>query len=210
MRIRASHVVSGVGLIVLSLLAPGAAVASDGTPTSATATTSATASSAAATRYWTSDPSRKPSDVSAQAQTWGACGWKTKNSKVVRAFKRRGAVTTRGKFPGGTSNLRCGNEKYGYRHIVARGHDKEWDAKARLGKMNWRDLADDSIKAALNDPDLIKVRRKNDTYGFERLMYLVDKKTGKKIAEVKTCTVVAHESKNIITAFPGKCPKGDA
>ena len=76
------------------------------------------------------------------AEVWGACGWRTDDNKVVRTFARqRGDAGMGFVLRGGTSQLLCGNEDYGYRHILKR-HRGEWETDARIGGTNWRDHAD--------------------------------------------------------------------
>ncbi|MEV4480014.1 hypothetical protein [Micromonospora coxensis] len=147
--------------------------------------------------------STAPGQVSTFA-VWGACGIFTDNHKLVRAFSRKAARTTSGapgSLPGGTSNLKCGSEKWGYRHIVKR-HLSQWENDAKIERKNWRDLADFAIGVALSDPDAVTYRKSNDTYCFSREIYLVDKRTGRVVAYRYPNVSIAAKSKNIITAYP--------
>ncbi|GIJ03976.1 hypothetical protein Sya03_33280 [Spirilliplanes yamanashiensis] len=136
------------------------------------------------------------------AQVWAACGVFTDNHKLVRAFSRKAMHTTAG-APGyvgaGTSNLKCGSEKWGYRHLLK--HRGEWEKNAKIEGKNWRDLADFAIAVVLSDPDVVSYRRSNDTYCFSREIYLIDKRTGRVAATKKPKVAIAAVSKNIITAY---------
>ncbi|WP_147376253.1 hypothetical protein [Micromonospora radicis] len=143
-------------------------------------------------------------DVVSTFAIWAACGILTDNHKLVRAFSRKAARTTSGppgSLPAGTSNLKCGSEKWGYRHIV-KNHLSQWENDARIEGSNWRDLADFAIAVALSDPDRVTYRQSNDTYCFSREIYLVDKRTGRIVAYRYPNVSIAAVSKNIITAFP--------
>lgn len=139
--------------------------------------------------------------LDAAAVIWGGCGLFDKNTKVIRAFTRVKASVGGGYIPGGTSNLACGSEAWGYRHIV-KNHLDQWEADAALDGGNWRDLADLAMSAALGDPDTIAYRSSNDTFCYSHLIYLVDKRSGKVAATRKPITIVARVSKNIITSYP--------
>jgi hypothetical protein len=81
----------------------------------------------------------------------------------------------------------------------------QWEANASISGDNWRDLADDSMVAALTDPDLVNARHSNDTFGFQRQMYLY--RGSERVGTIETCTVVTHAvNGKMITSFPGRCP----
>jgi hypothetical protein len=136
------------------------------------------------------------------AQIWAACGTFADNHKLVRTFSRKAMRTTVG-APGhlgaGTSNLKCGSEKWGYRHLLK--HRAEWETNARIEGSNWRGLADFAIAVVLSDPDVVSYRRSNDTYCFSREIYLIDKRTGRVAATKKPKVAIAAVSKNVITAY---------
>jgi hypothetical protein len=135
------------------------------------------------------------------AVTWGSCGVTTDKLKVLRTFNRvRGSDGSKS-LAGGKSNLACGNEKWGYKHIV-KEHLEDWQNIAAVAGENWRDTADLAISSALGDPDEVKYGSGNDTFCFSHLIYLADKKTGKVEGTNRPRTIVAHETKNIINAFP--------
>jgi hypothetical protein len=140
--------------------------------------------------------------VTAAAQTWAACGIFDRNTKIVRTFNRYRANAGGQYIPGGTSNLACGSDEYwGYRHIVA-GHLSQWENVAFPTGENWRDVADQFIAGALIDPDVVTYRQDNDTFAYCRLMYLIDKRSGRPVGVSYPRVVVAHVTKNIITAYP--------
>lgn len=58
---------------------------------------------------------------------------------------------------------------------------------------------------ALRDPDRVTYRSSNDTFCFQRLIYLVNEDTGEVVGQRNVAVVVARVSKNIITAFPATC-----
>jgi len=136
-------------------------------------------------------------------QVWAACGIFTDNQKLVRAYKRKAMHTTSGApgyVPAGTSNLRCGSEKWGYRHIV-KNHLSQWEQNAAIERKNWRDLADFAINLSLSDPDKVTYRKANDTYCFSRQIVLINKRTGEVAAYKYPKVSIASVSKNVITAY---------
>jgi hypothetical protein len=138
------------------------------------------------------------------AQVWAACGIFDDKQKLVRAFSRVAASTTKGDpgyLPAGTSNLKCGSDTWGYNHIV-KNHLSQWENDAAIEGKNWRDLADFAISVALTDPDTVTYRKSNDTYCFSREIYLIDKRNGQVVATRYPNVTVAAASKQIITAFP--------
>lgn len=141
----------------------------------------------------------------AAALSWAPCGAFDDNGKVVEVYDRYRTNTPTGQYmAGGFSDLDCGSSNYGYRHIVDR-HLSQWEAKAALTKQNWREVADFGINWALQDPDRTTYRSYNDTFCFQRLIYLVNTQTGQTAGTTQVAVVVARVSKNIITAFPGSC-----
>ncbi|MFI5953438.1 hypothetical protein [Cryptosporangium sp. NPDC051539] len=109
-----------------------------------------------------------------------------------------------GKFlRGGKSNLLCGDKKFGYRHILD-GHRTEWERAAFPVRRNWRDVADFSIATILGDPDKVTYSTRAKTYCFSRVIYLVDKNTGRTVSTSIPRVAVAESTKRIITAFPSK------
>lgn len=140
---------------------------------------------------------------------WAGCGWKDNKYKTVRVFTRHRATATTGQFlRGGKSDLHCGTERWGYRHILER-HLDEWQTMAALAQENWRDTADYSIKWALRDPDRVTYRSARKTFCFQRSILLVDERNGHVAGQRDVSVVVARESKNIITALPGPCRKSE-
>lgn len=77
---------------------------------------------------------------------------------------------------------------------------------ASLTRQNWRETADYAIEWTLRDPDRGTYRSDNDTFCYQRLIYLVDNRTKRTVGTATVRVVVARRSHNIITAIPGgKC-----
>lgn len=157
-------------------------------------------SSVTSDRVWTEDKNHLPGDVQPLV-TWAACGAFDSNTKVVRAFSRAATSGVSPYMGSGTSNLACGSDAWGYRHIVG-NHLSQWKYRASQARENWRDTADYGIEWALKDPDRVRYRSSNDTYCFSRLIYLVNKSNGKVVDTYYPNVVVARGTKNIITAYP--------
>jgi hypothetical protein len=119
----------------------------------------------------------------------------------VRTFQRYRANAGGQYIPGGTSNLDCGSDVWGYRHIKAK-HLSQWEDVASYTGENWRDVADQFIAGALIDPDVVTYRKDNDTFAYCRLMYLIDKRSGRPVGVSYPRVIIAHVTKNIITAYP--------
>ena len=138
----------------------------------------------------------------AAAEVWAACGITTSDTKIVRSFSRyRAAAQVPYYLAGGTSALVCGDSSYGYRHIKDR-HLAEWERDAAVVRSNWRDHADFAIATTLSDPDRTSYRTRNDTFCFQRLIYLVDRSTGRQVGTRTILVSVASGFKNVITAHP--------
>jgi hypothetical protein len=138
-------------------------------------------------------------------QVWGACGSSDPAYKIVRAFSRYRTSGTGTYLAGGTSNLRCGTTTgYGYRHIYT-NHRSQWEQKGALTAQNWRDVADFGIEWSLRDPDSTKWRSSNQSWAFQRTIYLVNKSTGQGVGQTEVCTVVGLSTQNVITSYPGAC-----
>jgi hypothetical protein len=140
--------------------------------------------------------------MQANAATWGACGIFDDRFKLVRVFYRSASNVPNGPEIGsGTSDLHCGSEKWGYRHIKDR-HRSQWEYDAYLVGRDWRTHADWAIDWILKAPQSTTYRAKNDTYCYSRKLYLVRRRDGKVVGTRTPHVVVARMSKNIITAFP--------
>jgi hypothetical protein len=156
---------------------------------------------------WSTTPaplSTQSVTIASTTKPWGACGIWTDNHKLVRAFTRRTMNTTQGSpgyVPSGTTNLKCGSAKWGYRHLLK--HRAEWQTLAAYEGENWRDLADFGIAIALLDPDVVGYRRANDTYCASRMIYLINKRTGQVASKKVVRVSFASVSKNVITAYIG-------
>jgi hypothetical protein len=117
-------------------------------------------------------------------------------------FSRFRGQDRRGYYlPGGTSNLGCGSDKWGNRHIV-KDHLSEGESEAAISGENRRDHVDSAIAAALSDPDKVRYRSDNDTFCHSREIYLYDNRTRRYVRSSFPNVPVAHVTKNIITAWP--------
>lgn len=92
---------------------------------------------------------------------WAACPTIDRaaaEQKLVSRFDRApGGATGVVPMPAGTSDLLCGNNDFGFYHIVAR-HYLERTRKSVLTNENWRDVADYSIAEALRNPTSVSFR----------------------------------------------------
>jgi hypothetical protein len=127
---------------------------------------------------------------------------------LVRKFDRGPGVTGGGPtMPGGSSDLLCGTERYGYYHIVNR-HFTEWTQKAAKTSENWRDVADYSIAESLRNPMAVEYRPSVNTYCYSREVALVNKVRGIIVEVMHPNVVVRAQDGAIITAFPSGKPCG--
>ncbi|MGA5544496.1 hypothetical protein ACPCIR_21785 [Mycobacterium sp. NPDC051198] len=143
-----------------------------------------------------------------QPRTWGACALRGRGDpdKVVRTFHRAPLTAGVSAMPGGDSVLYCGNDKYGFYHIVNR-HGEDWSrvALSRFpGVGNWRNLADYAIGATLADPEKVDYKSGNDTFVVQRNIYRI---TEDGPVYAFTCRVVVSGTDGkIITAYPMTTP----
>jgi hypothetical protein len=121
--------------------------------------------------------------------------------RVVRTFQRGPGAAPAATMPGGTSQLVCGNDAYGYYHIVNR-HYVEWNEKSIKTSENWREVADYAISEALKNPQAITFRAPNNTFCYSREIYLVNKVTGAIVNVTYPNVVLRAQDGVIITAFP--------
>lgn len=146
----------------------------------------------------------------ASAEVWAACGFRDKESKVVRTFPRKKFSIPSWSVSGVISNLTCGNISYGYQHIKAR-HQTDWEDKAAIASMNWRDLADLGIASALSDPDKMSVKTNNegkkDRLCYSREIFLYDKRSGRIVGSTHATVIVRLYDMDIITAYPSRTPR---
>lgn len=137
---------------------------------------------------------------------WGACGGFTDKHKVVRTYDRTGVSG----MARGLSRIKCGSQDtsspngkgWGYRHIKFR-HQRDWERIAIFNRVNWRDAADWATWTALMYPETSTYRASNDTYALTVHIYLRDYRNSSIVAKAKVTVVVASQSKNIITSYPG-------
>ena len=133
-----------------------------------------------------------PAAGAAHAATWTACGGADAQTHVVRQFPRVREVVAGESIPAGTTALLCGDQGYGYRHILRR-HQGDWDREPGAGG-DWSAAADRAIAAALRDPQRVDFRSSNDTFCYSRPLA-----AGRDVAIV----VVRSSDGAIITAYPG-------
>jgi hypothetical protein len=140
---------------------------------------------------------------------WGACPVTNRESserKLVRRFDRATGVATTGvTMSAGTSDLLCGNELYGYYHIVSR-HYVEWTQDSVKSNENWRDVADYSIAEALRSPMAVSFRAASNTFCYSREVSLIDKVRGITVEVIHPNVVVRAQDGAVITAFPSRRP----
>jgi hypothetical protein len=140
---------------------------------------------------------------------WGACpinGQEEAEHKLVRRFSRGPGVNATGAtMPGGTSDLLCGNIRYGYYHIVDR-HYVEWNEKSIKTSENWRDVADYSIAESLRNPMAVAFRPSTNTFCYSREVSLINKVRGIIVEVMHPNVVIRAQDGAIITAFPSRKP----
>lgn len=107
-------------------------------------------------------------------------------------------------MPAGRADLQCGTSGYGYRHI-SREHRTQWEQKAALTRQNWREVADYGIEWAFFDPTRTVYRSSNDTWCYQRFLYLVNRSTGQTVGSMTVAAVVGRTNLRVITSFPGPC-----
>lgn len=132
--------------------------------------------------------------------TWAACGAFDAETKTVRTFTRN--FVSYLNLQAGNSPLKCGNDKFGYRHIKSR-HMNDWGSLAGIVGSNWRDFADWSINQCLRWPASVANNGTRNTYEFKAPIQIRDKRT-KKVVSTKYCNVPISRgsSRQLITAFP--------
>jgi len=140
-----------------------------------------------------------PAAGAAHAATWTACGGADAQTHVVRQFPRVREVVGNESIPAGMTALLCGDEGFGYRHILRR-HQQDWGREPGAGG-DWSGAADRAIAAALQNPQRVDYRSSNDTFCYSRGLA-----AGHDVAIV----VVRSSDGAIITAYPGTHPCNDA
>ncbi len=138
-----------------------------------------------------------PSGYAYVKKTWAACGLFSSKNKLVRQFPRKYVSDN---FESDDAELRCGNKKYGYRHIKG-SHQLDWEAKAAYIGDNWRDLADFSIYGALRYPMKVVWDLDRDTYCFSRNIYLLDQ-DGDILNLFRARVAIGATGNRTLTAFP--------
>lgn len=136
---------------------------------------------------------------------WAACGVKDPHDKLVHQYDA-GAPPMGAEFLR-KPNLKCGNEKYGYRHIKLEHMDDWGNIATRVGG-NWRDFASFAIQSSLEAP------AKACLGGNNEIIYLgvieLRNSNGLVGERYYPRVTVGQSTNNIITAFPQKdlagCP----
>ncbi len=111
-----------------------------------------------------------------------------------------GADTVVQQLPGPVY-LKCGNERFGWRHIVVR-HETDWQAVAAPTGRDWREVADAAIEAVLRAPQATVPRESNDTNCYSRVVELVDGRSGTTVGSTVVRVVAGVTSRTLVTAFP--------
>lgn len=97
------------------------------------------------------------------------------------------------------ATLRCGNDRWGFRHIRDRHYD-DYQAKANLIGRNWRDFFDWSTRWALKDPDRITWQPNPKTWCYDRqFQFIVDNEV---IMKTRVRVVLNTQGKGFVTAWP--------
>ncbi|WP_313286715.1 hypothetical protein [Corynebacterium vitaeruminis] len=102
-------------------------------------------------------------------------------------------------------NLKCGNQKDGYRHIK-KNHFHEWKGLADIEGISWMDVADMAITKSLTHASFWKNSTERGSTCYSGTIYLVDRVRGIPVKEVYPSVIAGNVSNKIVTAFPGaKC-----
>ncbi|SNQ51337.1 conserved exported hypothetical protein [Frankia canadensis] len=128
---------------------------------------------------------------------WGACGVSTSEQKMVYDF--------------GGINLRCGNNRWGYRHIKdggsgEDGHYDDFQNLARPAGLNWSDLVHWAIYYNTKDPDHVVVDQ--NTGCRDRLLYAQDG-NGRQVWQQRFRMIYNATDGRVITVYPtsGTCQR---
>jgi hypothetical protein len=139
---------------------------------------------------------------------WAACPVQDREAardKVVRQFPRAVGNAAGRTMPAGMTNLTCGDERYGYYHIVG-NHGEEWKYRGAQSSENWRDVADYAIQEALANPQVVTYRADNDTFCYSREIFLWNKVRGIRVDVFQPNVVVSAQHQHIITVIPTNKP----
>ena len=130
---------------------------------------------------------------------WAACGMHDPVGKVVRTFPRNGAPGA-----GGNSNLLCGTEGFGYRHIKAR-HMQDWQNLAGVVGSDWRSFTDWAVEQILKapEPGSPVYDKARDTWTYRAPVQIRDS-NGKVVDTYRPIVAIANQDQKIITAYPAR------
>ncbi len=97
--------------------------------------------------------------------------------------------------------LECGDDRFGWRHIVSR-HQADWQEVAAVTGRDWRSVADAAIEQVLRAPQAVVPRASNDTNCYSRVIELVDARTGAAAGSTVVRVVAGVSDHTLVTAFP--------
>lgn len=175
----------------LGVAAPASAESAplSGQPNTATATPS-TAS------HYTVEVAGATSHPRVVSAVWAACGISDEPGKLVRRFPRVAGP------PGTASDLLCGTDGFGYRHIKQR-HMTQWESLAFMVGSNWRDFADFAIEQILKapEPGFPTYDAGRDTWTYRAPVQIIDN-NGEVRDTYRPFVIIANQDTKIITASP--------
>ncbi len=130
-------------------------------------------------------------------KTWAACGSNDPASKPVREFARKGPPGVRG-----TSVLRCGHDRGGYRHIYNR-HKTDWEnVGMRVGDPQWRSIADFTIEQVLRESSKgTPVHTSGNKWEYWAPLQIRDS-NGNVVDTYYPRVFVSGTNEQVVTAFP--------
>ncbi|MGH3520677.1 MAG: hypothetical protein ACRDQ7_25550, partial [Haloechinothrix sp.] len=125
---------------------------------------------------------------------WAACGASSDKMKRVSTYRRAAGP----QIAAGEAYLRCGNDKWGYRHIANR-HGQDWQNVATMIGSNWRDLCDFAIAETLKVPGSVTYNQDDNTWLY--IAPLEIKNSRGEVIRRYQAKVAIGNGKNILTAF---------
>lgn len=139
---------------------------------------------------------------------WAACPVQNREAakfKLVASFPRAEGKAADRTMPAGTSPLFCGDDKFGYYHMVIE-HGEQWKYRGAQSSENWRDIADYAIREALANPQVVTYRADNDTFCYSREVFLWDKVRGIRVDVFHPNVVVSAQHQHLVTVIPAGRP----
>lgn len=129
---------------------------------------------------------------------WKPCGVNDKKTKQLKKYGRQKIKGHAGK----TARLRCGNKKWGLRHIE-KNHYPEWDKYASMMVEPWQIITNWAWTQTLSHPDAKKYQGGKRTFLY-RTPVEVKNSDGKVMDKFYSYVAVMKGYQNIVTAFTGK------